>query len=85
VPGESSVPDGEDAAVDGEEPVDGEPMVDRAAPEPCGDELRSGDHAMLAARDGGDLGVDRSSVTFAMDIDANVTLDGHRQSVATRA
>jgi hypothetical protein len=79
------VADGEDAAVQRMQPPQRDTMIDRAAPDAQRRQLRPRHHAVLARREVGDLGIDGSSRTFAMDVNANVRLDRHGTIVAIPA
>jgi hypothetical protein len=66
-----------DALMDAVETAGGQPVPDRAAPEPQFAQLRPGDHAMLTGRQLGDHGVNGSSAMFCTHVVLKIALDSH--------
>jgi hypothetical protein len=77
LPCQPAMADRVDALMDAVETAGGQPVPDRAAPEPQFAQLRPGDHAMLTGRQLGDHGVNGSSAMFCTHVVLKIALDSH--------
>jgi hypothetical protein len=77
--------DGEDAAMDRDQPAAAETPIDRATTHAERGELRAGHDPMLTGGQRADRRVRRTRRTFTIHISANVRLDPHAPMVARLA
>jgi hypothetical protein len=73
-----------DALMDAVETAGGQPVPDRAAPEPQFAELLPGDHAVLTGCEVSDHGVNGSSAMFCTHVMLKIALDSHPAMVPSK-